>query len=81
MFPTASCAIGSVKSNVGHLLASAGVAGAMKAVLALEHAELPPTIHVERQNPHLALAGTPFVINTEATALAGTREGLSAALR
>jgi 3-oxoacyl-(acyl-carrier-protein) synthase len=64
--PVASCAIGSVKSNVGHLLASAGVAGAMKAVLALEHAELPPTIHVERQNPHLALAGTPFVINTEA---------------
>jgi acyl transferase domain-containing protein/acyl carrier protein/SAM-dependent methyltransferase len=64
--PEASCAIGSVKSNVGHLLASAGVAGAMKAVLALEHAELPPTIHVERQNPHLAIAGTPFVINTEA---------------
>jgi acyl transferase domain-containing protein/enoyl-CoA hydratase/carnithine racemase/SAM-dependent methyltransferase len=61
-----SCAIGSVKSNVGHLLASAGVAGAIKAVLALEHAELPPTIHVEHQNPHLAIAGTPFFINTEA---------------
>jgi hypothetical protein len=64
--PEASCAIGSVKSNVGHLLASAGVAGAMKAVLALEHAELPPTIHVERQNPHLAISGTPFFVNTEA---------------
>lgn len=64
--PEASCAIGSVKSNVGHLLASAGVAGVMKAVLSLEHAELPPTIHVEHQNPHLALAGTPFVVNTDA---------------
>lgn len=64
--PNASCAIGSVKSNVGHLLASAGVAGAMKAVFALEKAILPPTLHVVQQNPHLAIAGTPFFINTAA---------------
>jgi acyl transferase domain-containing protein/cation diffusion facilitator CzcD-associated flavoprotein CzcO/enoyl-CoA hydratase/carnithine racemase/aryl carrier-like protein len=72
----ASCAIGSVKSNVGHLLASAGVAGAMKAVLALEHAELPPTAHVETLNPHLALSGTPFVVNTEARAWAAPASGV-----
>jgi len=57
-------AIGSVKSNVGHLLAAAGVAGAIKAMLALEHGELPPSIHFERQNEHLALAGSPFYVNT-----------------
>lgn len=59
-----SVAIGSVKSNVGHLLAAAGVAGAIKAMLALEHGELPPSIHFERQNEHLALAGSPFHVQT-----------------
>jgi acyl transferase domain-containing protein len=58
-------ALGSVKSNVGHLLASAGVAGAMKAMLALEAQELPPVALFEQVNPHLALAGTPFRISTE----------------
>lgn len=58
-------ALGSVKSNVGHLLASAGVAGAMKAMLALQARELPPTALFEQVNPHLALAGTPFRIGTE----------------
>ncbi len=57
---TVRVAIGSVKSNVGHLLAAAGVAGALKAMLALEHGELPPSINFERQNGHLALAGSPF---------------------
>jgi acyl transferase domain-containing protein/enoyl-CoA hydratase/carnithine racemase/acyl carrier protein/NAD(P)-dependent dehydrogenase (short-subunit alcohol dehydrogenase family)/SAM-dependent methyltransferase len=71
----ASCAIGSVKSNIGHLLASAGVAGAIKAVLALEHAELPPTIHVQQPNPHVAIAGTPFFVNTQAQAWPEPRHG------
>ncbi len=62
--PGTSVAIGSVKSNVGHLLAAAGVAGAIKAMLALEHGELPPSIHFERQNEHLALAGSPFRVQT-----------------
>ena len=61
----ASCAVGSVKSNIGHALAAAGVAGAIKAMLAVARRELPPTIHFEEQNEHLALAGTPFYINKE----------------
>jgi acyl transferase domain-containing protein/acyl carrier protein/NADP-dependent 3-hydroxy acid dehydrogenase YdfG/1,4-dihydroxy-2-naphthoyl-CoA synthase len=59
-----TCALGSVKSNMGHLLAAAGVAGALKAMLAVEHAELPPTIQFETMNEHISLSGTPFVVNT-----------------
>ncbi|RKQ70071.1 SDR family NAD(P)-dependent oxidoreductase [Oceanibaculum indicum] len=55
--------IGSVKANVGHLLASAGVAGAMKAMLALERAELPPAVNFQTLNPHIRLAGAPFRVN------------------
>ena len=64
----ASVAIGSVKSNVGHLLAAAGVAGAIKAMFAVRHGELPPTMHFEQINEHIDLSGTPFIINTEARA-------------
>lgn len=58
-----SCALGSVKSNIGHLLAAAGVAGAIKAMLAVERRELPPTIQFENLNEHINLKGTPFVVN------------------
>ncbi len=57
---TGFCGIGSVKPNLGHLDAAAGVTGLIKAVLALRHRTLPPTIHCERPNPALGLAGTPF---------------------
>ncbi|MBE0533179.1 MAG: SDR family NAD(P)-dependent oxidoreductase, partial [Rhodospirillales bacterium] len=59
-----TCALGSVKSNVGHLLAAAGVAGAIKAMLAVERGELPPSINFERMNEHISLTGTPFAVNT-----------------
>ena len=57
--------LGSVKSNVGHLLAAAGVAGLLKAMLALEHGELPPIVHFKTLNDHIRLDGTPFRIGTD----------------
>ncbi len=57
------CAIGSVKSNVGHLDAAAGVTGLIKTVLALEHRKLPPTLHFKAINPRIDLTGTPFFVN------------------
>ncbi|WP_225830132.1 type I polyketide synthase [Streptomyces sp. NK08204] len=59
------CAIGSVKSNVGHLDAAAGVTGLIKAALALKHQAIPPTLHCDRPNPDLALDTSPFYVNTE----------------
>jgi acyl transferase domain-containing protein/acyl carrier protein len=50
---TAPMPLGSVKSNVGHLEAAAGVAGLLKAALCVRHAELVPSLHAERLNPHL----------------------------
>ncbi|MFF2012622.1 SDR family oxidoreductase [Streptomyces sp. NPDC058195] len=59
------CAIGSVKSNVGHLDAAAGVTGLIKAALALRNEAIPPTLHCERPNPGLELESSPFYVNTE----------------
>ena len=58
------CALGSVKSQIGHTKAAAGAAGMLKAVLALQHKVLPPTIKVDRPNPALGLEGSPFYLNT-----------------
>jgi acyl transferase domain-containing protein len=60
------CALGSVKSQVGHTKAAAGAAGLLKAVLALHHRVLPPTIKVERPNPDLRVESSPFYLNTQA---------------
>ncbi|HEX8611502.1 MAG TPA: SDR family NAD(P)-dependent oxidoreductase [Telluria sp.] len=57
------CALGSVKSNIGHCLTAAGAAGFIKLVLALQHRALPPTINFERRNEHFQLDGSPFYIN------------------
>ena len=59
------CAIGSVKTNVGHLDAAAGVAGLIKTVLALKHKMIPPSLHFEEPNPEIDFANSLFYVNTE----------------
>ncbi len=61
---SAWCALGSVKSQVGHTKAAAGVAGLIKAILALEHKVLPPSIKVKRPIDSLATGRSPFYLNT-----------------
>ncbi len=63
---TGFCALGSIKTNLGHLDSAAGVAGLIKTVLALEHRRIPPTLHFERPNPTIDFAASPFYVNTEA---------------
>lgn len=58
------CALGSVKSNVGHLDAAAGVAGLHKVVLAMQHRQIPPSIHFETPNPNIDFDNSPFFVNT-----------------
>ncbi|AFH63113.1 JamP [Paenibacillus mucilaginosus K02] len=59
------CAIGSVKSNLGHLDCAAGVAGLVKTVLALHHRKLPPSLHYHEPNPQLRLEDSPFYVQTQ----------------
>ncbi|QCK84372.1 SDR family oxidoreductase [Phreatobacter aquaticus] len=61
------CALGSLKGNVGHLDAAAGVAGLIKAVCAVRDAVVPPTINVTAPNPAIDFAATPFYLATTAT--------------
>lgn len=57
------CALGSVKSNIGHAVAAAGIAGFLKTVLALHHELIPPTVHYRRPNPALRIEESPFVVD------------------
>ncbi|MFK0253888.1 SDR family NAD(P)-dependent oxidoreductase [Streptomyces sp. NPDC090445] len=58
------CVLGSVKANVGHLAAAAGIAGFIKTVLALQHREIPGHPSFERPHPSMDLAGSGFAVNT-----------------
>lgn len=61
------CALGSVKTNVGHLNSASGIVGFMKTVLALHHSQIPPSLHFERPNPQIDFANSPFYVNTALT--------------
>ncbi|MHC5769901.1 MAG: type I polyketide synthase [Nostoc sp.] len=61
------CAIGSLKTNLGHLDTAAGVAGLIKTVLALQNKMLPPSLHFETPNPKIDFANSPFYVNTTLT--------------
>src|SRR5688572_16022325 len=65
------CAIGSAKTNVGHLDAAAAVTGIIKTVLALKHRQLPPSLHFAAPNPEIDFPNTPFYVNAQLQPWAG----------
>jgi malonyl CoA-acyl carrier protein transacylase len=73
--PPGSVALGSVKSNVGHLKGAAGAAGILKTTLALHHKMLPPSLNFVKPNPNVDFTKSPFYVNT-ALKPWKTREGL-----
>jgi len=62
--PGRPCALGSVKTNLGHLEAAAGIAGLIKVALALRHREIPPSLHFDKPNPHIPFDELPLRVQT-----------------
>ncbi len=69
------CALGAVKSNIGHLDTAAGVAGFIKTVLALEHKQIPPSLYFNKLNTEIDFKNTPFYLNTELQEWKATEPG------
>lgn len=59
------CAIGSVKSNIGHAISGAGISGMIKTLLALKHKQIPPSINFESPNSKIDFSNSPFYVNTK----------------
>jgi phthiocerol/phenolphthiocerol synthesis type-I polyketide synthase E len=59
------CAVGSAKTNIGHLDNAAGVAGLIKTTMALDRKKIPPTLHFKNPNPKIDFENSPFFVNTE----------------
>ncbi|GAB3498272.1 non-ribosomal peptide synthetase [Amycolatopsis cihanbeyliensis] len=74
----ARIALGSVKSNIGHLEASAGVAGVLKVLLAMRHRTLPGLVHLAQPNPMIDLTGTPLEFQQKTTPWQPRRDGTAA---
>lgn len=74
-----TCAIASVKTNIGHLDTAAGIASLLKATLALKHGQIPPSLHFQQPNPHIDFDNSPFYINHQLTEWQGEtrRAGVS----
>ncbi|WP_036722874.1 type I polyketide synthase, partial [Paenibacillus forsythiae] len=58
------CALGSIKSNMGHAAAAAGIAGVIKILQSLKHKQIPPSLHFEQGNANIRFEGSPFYVNT-----------------
>ncbi|MCU7925176.1 MAG: SDR family NAD(P)-dependent oxidoreductase [Candidatus Thiodiazotropha sp. (ex Dulcina madagascariensis)] len=61
----AYCALGSIKTNIGHATPAAGVAGLIKVLLSLQHKRIPPSLHYEKGNADIEFEGSPFYVNTQ----------------
>ncbi len=71
-------ALGAVKTNFGHLESAAGICGIMKALLVLQHGEIPPSLHLNKLNPMIRLSGRAAAIPTTPTPWFGDRPRLAA---
>jgi polyketide synthase PksM len=74
------CALGSVKTNIGHLEAAAGIAGMIKVLLQFKHRSLVKSLHCHDLNPYIVLQNSPFYINTETTCWQPTVDGTDSAI-